>query len=145
MRAADRNRWLLVLLLAAAAAGSSWLTQRLGAPEEDTARGPLHEPDYTIDGAVIRAMDTQGETRYILRATRLAHFADDGSTELVEPYLIQNVEGTWHHTRAERGWLPEDRRLIDLSGRVRAARDRDPQRSGGEIRTERLRLILDKT
>jgi lipopolysaccharide export system protein LptC len=145
MRTPDRNRWLLVLLLAAFAAGSWWLTQRLGAPADIAARGPLHEPDYSLDGAVITAMDAQGRVRYSLRATRLVHYADDGSTELVAPYLIQNIEGVWHHTRADKGRLPEDRRVIDLTGNVRSARDRDPQHAGGEIRTEHLRLVLDKS
>jgi lipopolysaccharide export system protein LptC len=142
----DTRKLLLALALAAAAALSWWGARRLATPEPPAAAGPRHEPDYTIDNFTVTVLSAQGQTRYVLRATRLVHYADDGSSDLDQPYLIEYGRdgGAPQHTRADRGRLPEGRESIDLAGNVRSARGRDPRGAGGEIRTERMRIQLDR-
>lgn len=159
----DTRKLLLALVLAVAAALSWWVARRLAAPEAPVAAVPRHEPDYTIDNFAATVLDEQGRTRYVLRASRLVHFADDGSSELDQPYLIQYEEeaGAPQHTRADFGRMPKDRRSIDLAGNVYSARGRDPKGAGGdaqgrtsaargrtpvaaEIRAQRMHIQLDK-
>lgn len=140
----DTRKLVLALLLAVGAALSWWAARRLSAPEAPAAASPRHEADYTIDDFVVTVLSEQGQPRYVLRAARLVHFADDGSSELDQPYLIEYGEGAPQHTRADHGRMPKDRQTIDLSGNVHAARGRDPKGAGGEIRAQRMHVQLDK-
>jgi lipopolysaccharide export system protein LptC len=142
----DTRKLLLALVLAAAAALSWWGARRLAAPEQAATVSPRHEPDYTIDNFVVTVLSEQGQTRYILRAARLEHYPDDGSSELDQPYLIEYGEpgSAPQHTRADHGRMPKNRASIDLSGNVRSARGRDPKGAGGEIRAQRMHIQLDR-
>lgn len=142
----DTRKLLLALLLAAAAALSWWAARRLSAPEKPIAVSPRHEPDYMIDNFAVTVLNEQGQPRYVLRAARLVHFADDESSELDQPYLIEHGEAASapQHTRADHGRMPKDRQTIDLTGNVHSARGRDPKGAGGEIRAQSMHVVLDK-
>jgi lipopolysaccharide export system protein LptC len=138
----DRRRALVAAVLVAAAALSWWLSRATTpAPGE---RGARHEPDYVMNGFRTVSHDARGRVQHVLTADELRHYPDDGSYELDRPYLIRHGEGAPTHVRARRAWMPAARNVIEMRGDVQLSRGRDPRQAGGELRTEHLRLVLDK-
>ncbi|MEK7207008.1 MAG: LPS export ABC transporter periplasmic protein LptC [Pseudomonadota bacterium] len=142
----DAKRIAAALTLALIAGGSWWLTRTVSVSEIVPDGKTRHDPDYTIEKFTMTTMNEQGRKRYSLAARQLLHYADDGSSDLDHPYLIQYREGNAApvHTRADKGWIPKDGSQILMSGNVLAARGRDPLQSGGEIRTDSMKIMLDK-
>lgn len=142
----DAKRIAAALTLALIAGGSWWLTRTVSVSEIVPDGKTRHDPDYTIEKFTMTTMNEQGRKRYSLAARQLLHYADDGSSDLDHPYLIQYKEGSAApvHTRADKGWIPKDGSQILMSGNVLAARGRDPLQSGGEIRTDSMKIMLDK-
>jgi len=138
----DARRGLVAIVLIAAASLSWWLSRTV-APETG-APAVRHEPDYVMKGFRTVSHDARGRVQHVLHADQLRHYPDDGSYELDRPYLIRYGEGAATHVRANQAWMPAERNVIDLRGNVRINRGRDPQQAGGEIKTERLRMVLDK-
>jgi len=141
----DAKRVAIASALLLLATGSWWLTRAVNMPEKPFDGTVRHDADYTIENFNATVMDTQGRRRYVLSATLLVHYADDGSSDLTQPYLIQYREGLSPvHTRAEKGWMPKDRHEILMSGNVESAQGRDPQGAGGEIHTDSMKILLDR-
>ena len=141
----DSKRLAITATLLLLATGSWWLTSTVGVPEKIFDGKTRHDPDYTIEDFTTTVMNEEGRRRYILAATRLIHYGDDGSSDLEQPYLIQSPDGsTPVHTRADKGWIPKDGHQILMSGNVHSAQGRDPKRAGGEIRTDSMKILLDK-
>ncbi|BAV34500.1 hypothetical protein SCL_2211 [Sulfuricaulis limicola] len=140
----DAKRLAIAATLLLLAAGSWWLTRTVAVPEK-TFDGKLrHDPDYTIENFHATVMDERGQRRYTLSAVQLIHYGDDGSSELEQPYLVQYREGSAPlHTRADRGWMPQDKSEILLQGNAISARGRDPRSAGGEIRVDKMKIFLD--
>jgi lipopolysaccharide export system protein LptC len=90
-------------------------------------------------------MNEDGRRRYILAATRMVHYGDDGSSDLEQPYLIQYRGNlTPIHTRADKGRIPKEGNQILMSGNVVSAQGRDPRGAGGEIRADSMKILLDR-
>ncbi len=141
----DAKRLAIAASLLLLATGSWWLTRTVSVPEK-TFDGKLrHDPDYTIENFSVTVMDDRGRRRYTLSAVHLAHFGDDGSSTLKQPYLVQYREGSPPvHTRADSGWMPKDRSEIILEGNTISSRGRDPRGAGGDIRADKMKILLDK-
>ena len=142
----DAKRIAAALTLALIAGGSWWLTRTVSVSETMSEGKTRHDPDYSIEKFTMITMNEQGQKRYSLAARQLTHYADDGSSDLDHPYLIQYREGSAApmHTRADKGWIPKDRNQILMTGNVLAARGRDPLKSGSEIRADSMKILLDK-
>ena len=141
----DARRLAIAAALLLLATGSWWLTRTVTVPEKPFDGKLRHDPDYTIENFSVTVMNEQGRRRYVLSAVNLVHYGDDGSSELEQPYLVQYREDTDPlHTRADRGWMPQDKSEIILQGNAVSARGRDPRSAGGEIRADRMRILLDK-
>ena len=140
----DAKRLAIAATLLLLATGSWWLTRTV-AVQEKTFDGKLrHDPDYTIENFHTTVMDERGQRRYTLSAVHLIHYGDDGSSELEQPYLVQYHEGSAPiHTRADKGWMPRDKSEILLQGNAISARGRDPRSAGGEIRVDKMKILLD--
>jgi lipopolysaccharide export system protein LptC len=140
----DAKRLAIAATLLLLATGSWWLTRTVAVPEK-TFDGKLrHDPDYTIENFHTTVMDERGQRRYTLSAVHLIHYGDDGSSELEQPYLVQYHEGSAPiHTRADKGWMPRDKSEILLQGNAISARGRDPRSAGGEIRVDKMKILLD--
>lgn len=140
----DVKRLAIAAVLVLLAAGSWWLTRTVTVPETAFDGKRRHDPDYTIENFTATVMDAHGRRRYTLSAVRLVHYGDDASSELEQPYLVQYHEGAAPvHTRADRGWMPKDRNEILLQGNAVSAHGRDPRSAGAEIRTDKMKILLD--
>ena len=138
------NRLAITTVLVALAALSWWLPNAL------TPRGSLfdgenrHDPDYTIENFVATEMNIQGQPKHELRAVKLVHYADDDTSDLTQPYLIQYSPGTAPiHTRADRGQVAPDGKQILMRGNVRVTRGISGVDPGGEVQTQEMRVILE--
>ena len=141
----DAKRAAIAGTLLLLAVGSWWLTHSVNAPEKVFDGKTRHDPDYTIQNFNTTTMNEQGRPRYVLSGAWLVHYGDDGSSELTQPYLIQYREGQAPiHTRADTGWMPKAGNEILMRGNVVSARGKDPKNAGGEIRTDSMRILLDK-
>jgi lipopolysaccharide export system protein LptC len=140
----DAKRLAIAAALLLLATGSWWLTRTVNVPEKAFDGALRHDPDYTIENFSTTVMDERGRRRYTLSAVHLIHYGDDGSSELEQPYLVQYREGLAPiHTRADRGWMPRDRSEILLQGNAVSTQGRDPRSAGGEIRTDKMKILLD--
>lgn len=141
----DAKRLFIAVALVLLATGSWWLTRTVAVPQKPFDGKLRHDPDYTVENFTATVMDEAGRRRYTLSAARLIHYGDDGSSELEQPYLVQFREDSAPiHTRADKGWMPRDRREILLQGNTVSARGRDPRGAGGEIRVDRMKILLDR-
>lgn len=141
----DAKRLVIAVTLALLATGSWWLTRTVTVPQKPFDGKLRHDPDYTIMNFTATVMDEAGRRRYTLSAAQLIHYGDDGSSDLDQPYLVQFREDSPPiHTRADKGWMPQDRSEILLQGNAVSARGRDPRSGGGEIRVDRMKILLDR-
>jgi len=141
----DTKRTLFAMTLLVLAMSSWWLTRTVSTPEKPFDGKTRHDPDYTIQNFNTTVMNELGRRRYVLSGVWLIHYGDDGSSEIRSPYLIQYREGQAAvHTRADNGWMPKDGGEILMNGNVVSARGRDPKGAGGEIRTDSMKILLDK-
>lgn len=141
----DARRLAIAAALLLLAAGSWWLTRAVGPAAPVFDGSARHDPDYTIQDFTTTVMNAQGRRRYTLSATLLVHYGDDGTSDLTRPYLIQYREGLAPvYTRADRGLIPKDGQEIIMSGNVESAQGRDPKSAGGEIRADRMKILLDR-
>ncbi len=138
------NRLAVAAVLAALAALTWWLPNAL------TPRGGLfdgdsrHEPDYTIENFTATEMNAQGERKHELRAARMVHYADDDTSDLTQPYLIQFPPGAAAvHTRADRGQISPNGKEILMQGNVRVTRGASGVDPAGEVQTREMRVILE--
>ena len=141
----DARRLAIAAALLLLAAGSWWLTRAVGPTAPVFDGSTRHDPDYTIQDFTTTVMNEQGRRRYTLSATLLIHYGDDGVSDLTQPYLVQYSEGQAPvYTRADRGQMPKDGHEILMLGNVQSAQGRDPKSAGGEIRTDRMKILLDR-
>jgi lipopolysaccharide export system protein LptC len=114
------NRWYFPIAFAALAGLSFWLLREVEqvAPESQVASTV---PDYYLHDMIRTVMDEEGATKYVLRASRVRHFAADDSTELESPKMeVYNGEAgafPWQ-VSAERGWVGRGGDVIMLYGHV---------------------------
>lgn len=122
---ASRVRWgpLIGLALATALAGTTWLAYRGDDRPAATAELPPHTPDYTISGFTASTMDTSGRLRRRMQAEHLAHYPDDGVTELTAPRLVffRGKAPPWR-VDAGSGRVTAEGDRVDLAGGVRMVR-----------------------
>lgn len=141
----DVKRLVLVVTLLLIATGSWWLTRTVAVPQIPFDGKQRHDPDYTIEHFIATVMDENGRRRYTLSAVQLIHYGDDGSSVLEQPYLVQFREDSVPiHTRADKGWMPKDKSEIVLEGNAVSGRGRDPRSAGGEIRVDKMKVLLDR-
>lgn len=141
----DFKRLAIAVILVLLAGGSWWLTSKVHEPEKAFDGKTRHDPDYIIENFNATVMNENGKRRYTLAAARLTHYGDDFSSELDKPYLVQFRPGLAPlHTRADKGWMPRDNSLILMNGNVISSQGRDLQSAGGEIRTNYMKILLDK-
>jgi len=123
----------------------SWWMVRVARDEPVLfVEAPRHEPDLVVEGYRIVTLNRDGSRKYQLTAERFTHYADDGSAELAQPYIVQYGEGAPVHVRAQTGWMPKSRAFIEMRGNVRMTRDRDPKSAGAELVTDRLKIVLER-
>jgi lipopolysaccharide export system protein LptC len=143
--------WSPVLLLGSLAALTYWLDSQVQPPASRRDGSERHDPDIIIEGFRAVELDAQGRPKQIVAGKRAMHFADDQTTEVVEPMLSQTeADKPAFRITASKGKLSGDRKEVFFTGNVRAVRDAGPVRPGEDatgpvtVTTEYLHVIPDK-
>lgn len=116
----NRPGRLAVLTLALLAAWSVWWLRHLQTAPIPGHTATTHRIDYTMEKFEVTAMDATGKPQYHLRAEGMMHYADDDSSEFLQP----RVESTAANSvplrfQGERGWMASQGDEIRLLGAVR--------------------------
>lgn len=141
----ERSTLLLSLaLLGGLAAGSYWLAEqaRLG---DQGVRPKRHEPDYFVDQFSLTRMDPTGKGRYTVRASRVVHYPDDDSTEMVAPRLVSLApDRPQVNMRADTGRISSDGVEVHLIGDVQVHRAADGQSAATVLRSPYLLVLPEQ-
>jgi len=105
-----------------------------------------HDPDYYIENFTATGMDKNGQRRFVIEAERMAHFPDDDSALLDNPHVIEYEIGfAPRHTYSDQGWMSGPGDEILLTGNVKIVVEADSRGPGGVMKSQRMRILLDKT
>lgn len=141
----DRRNLTIGVLLIVLAAVSWWYGRNPSMPLGIDSAKLRHDPDYIVERFAATAMNEKGTPRYQLSAERMTHYPDDDTSHFVRPVLVQfQPAGLQVTTRSDYGVMPGDGSEILMTGNVRATRSGDAASAGGEMRTDRLRIELDR-
>jgi lipopolysaccharide export system protein LptC len=132
----------IVIILGA----GTWRLSRFGTMPVDVLDiRQRHDPDYVIENFHNTVMTEEGRPQYEMFGSKLMHYADDGSSIIDQPYVIQYTPGQAPtHARGREGYLPKGNSYIRLTGDVIIAHGRDPRSAGAEVRTNLFTLELAK-
>ncbi len=112
---------------------------------EDPQYSQRHDPDYYVLNFIATGLDKNGQRRYVLKADRMVHFPDDGTAVFDRPHVIEYETGLApRHTYADSGWMNSSGDEILMSGNVRIVVEADERGPGGTMKSNRMRIILDK-
>lgn len=120
----DRRYWLLVVVLALLAGGSSllvWLTRER--PDAQTFAGPPRS-DYVLTDYTLDALDSEGKRSFRITGPRLARNGDTGEIFAATPrYLLVDGSGNPWHGNSDAAWVNKDGSIMKLQGHVEMHRD----------------------
>ena len=138
------HRLALVLLLAAALL-SVWIYQAVRGPGPGLGKADGEAPEAYATAVQARRYDATGRLIQQLTARRMIRHGKAAHTELLAPeFFLYPLEGPRWKARAERAFLAEDGRRIDLRERVRIRRLPDHRTPPGLFLTRRLLIFPDR-
>ncbi len=133
-----------LLLMLTLAAASLWLERAVQAPEHDKSGKMRHDPDFIADDFGITKMDASGKPEYILSATRMLHYPDNESTDIVTPRLVQRHDNDAQIViRADRGTVSKGGEEASFYGNVVVVREAALGRGELRVQTEYLQIVPD--
>jgi len=137
----DQRKLLTYGILIAICALSFWWlrTTYQSEPSEESSLG--HEPDLTMDDFTATEMDLAGLPAHSLSADFMKHFADDGTTEYVNPHLtFFRADGAPWHIFSDTGWMSKKGDLVLFLGKVEIIREQSATNRPIKVITEDLHV-----
>ena len=114
---------LPLIVLAATAATTFWLSQQAEQGETPAARALTHHMDASAENFVVRRFDDNGRLKYRLQAPHLEHFPDDDSSEIRSPVLTAyRNDATPVIVSAEQARVTAKGEIIYLTDKVKIVR-----------------------
>lgn len=113
------HKYFILLLLLTLAGLSVWMFQ--GQPEKGRSVTVQSQgaPDSFMENFTTQTMDAEGRPQYQLSAVRMAHYADDDRSELVQPHFTAfRADGEQWTVVAESGQALAGAKQILLNGAV---------------------------
>lgn len=133
---------MLALLLAAV--GSWLLLRNLGQGPPAPHNAKRHVPDYYMVNFTRTQMDKFGKPKNRLTAKRMVHYADDGSSELVQPKLqIYNSDGPPWNISADSAWVGPNNDVVLMHGDTFIWRNDAQGKLAMQVVTSNVRVLLD--
>jgi len=118
--------YLTLVLVIIIAIISLWRQEGSQEKADQEATTEARFPDYFMDNFSVTSMDASGKPSHILRATKLLHYDDDDSAELLQPFLSFTQPGNNFTLQASRAIFLKKENIIQLYDNVvihRAASD----------------------
>ena len=102
-------------------------------------------PDYTLEGVTLTSLNNTGKARYRIDSPEMAHFINDGSTELDSPVMLFfRDDAPPVEVQSERAWIAPNSSEILLIGEVIIVRPENEVRRAYTIVTRDLRVFPDQ-
>ena len=139
------TRVLPLVLMFLLALVTFWL-ERAVREEEPRPTARRHDPDYLITNFTTTSYNREGITESMLSASRMVHYPDDDSTELISPRVVQTRPSEPRMTvSAERGVISRDGDDIFLYDNVLLVREADEARPEARMTTSFLHVVRDRS
>jgi len=136
------TRLFPLLLMLALAALTFWLERTVRKEEGLHPSLRRHDPDYVVDNLKHTRYNAAGAVESTLVASKMLHYPDDDSTDLVAPRLVQSKPNEPRMTvTADRGAVSEDGEEVFLYDNVLLVREGSRERPESRMRTEFLHLV----
>ena len=105
-----------------------------------------HDPDYLVHDFTSTTFNRLGDAETRITASKMLHFPDDDSTELIGPRVVQARPAEPRFTvSAERGVLQREGDEIFLYDNVLLVREPDAQHPGTRMTTSFLHVLRDRS
>jgi len=93
-----------------------WLVKKNTPPENSLLeRVRLHEPDYTIEGGALSALNELGNTKYRVLGKKVIHYDDDASIDILTPRMrLFQANKAPVTVKSDTGHLDGDLTTLDL-------------------------------
>jgi len=133
--------WLPVLLLVALAAITIWLTQAMKIRAPSPPSELKHEADTIVESLTATQYDPAGQVRSVLRAQKMLHYPDDGSSQLLGvQFEGREPEQAPFSVRSKEGFVSQDRKDVFFYGDVRAVQESETGQPPLVITTDKLHV-----
>lgn len=141
MRASATRLFPLLLMLSLAAL-TFWLEQTVRQEEGQHPSQRRHDPDYVVDNLLHTQFGVTGKVESTLAASKMIHYPDDDSTELIAPRVVQTKPNEPRVTMtADRGTMSQDGEEIFLYDNVVMVREGGAERPEQRMRTSFLHVV----
>jgi lipopolysaccharide export system protein LptC len=121
-----------------------WLKQAIESPPPAGPVARTHGPVAVVERFTVTQLDARGVPEYRLSAAKMLHFADEGTTELVEPRLVRSQADSAITVSAERGRVDHDYRQAHFYENVRLVRAATGDADELRMQTEYLHVVPDR-
>ena len=129
--------YLLVGLLGLTIAVTLWLHSIREQALYTAPATNVRVPDQILEGITLSATDPTGKLQYRVEAVSMAHFSDDGSTELDAPRIrFYGENESPLQIKSDRAWASKSRDTILLQGKVQIAQPKSQTTRSYTIMTE---------
>lgn len=126
-----------------AAAGSSWLMNRMDRTDPAPLSGDRLDPDYYMEDFTTISMDENGRPASKLYAVYMEHNPVDDTLELYEPALeIYRSNTNPLKITADKGWVTDNNEVILLRGKVRMWIENPAGEVDLDVQTAEVRVLL---
>lgn len=118
-------------------------------PEAREAKAQVHEVDFFMRGAVVKAYDGRGRLQNQLTGEEMRHYADNATIEVDQPrWQGLSAQGRITRARAQRGLSKDDGSEVQLIGQAVVMREAFTNAQGRhlpqqEFRGEFLHIFAD--
>jgi lipopolysaccharide export system protein LptC len=112
---------LFPLVLAGLLTGMTYWLDLASRPLKITDGRQRHDPDYIVENFEVRRFGPEGGLQHTLRATRMLHYPDDDSTEILAPDLTYHREPPSRVT-ARMAKMSSEGKHVELIDDVRVVR-----------------------
>jgi lipopolysaccharide export system protein LptC len=145
MRLSTTRMFPLVLMLALAGL-TFWLERTVREEEGAHPSQRRHDPDYVVDNLKHTRFNAQGKVESTLVATKMIHYPDDDSTDLVAPHLVQTKPDEPRVTvSADRGALSQDGEEVFLYDNVLLVREAGPDTGESRMNTSFMHVVQGRS
>jgi lipopolysaccharide export system protein LptC len=134
------------MLLLALAGATLWLERAVRDEEQLHPSLRRHDPDFVIDNIKVVRFGPGGRPESTLVATRMVHFPDDDSTELLAPRVVQTRADEPRITvSADRGALSRDGDEVFLYDNVQLVREAARDHAAMQVQTSFLHVVRPRS
>jgi lipopolysaccharide export system protein LptC len=123
-----------------------WLDHQVRVEDGSHPSMRRHDPDYLVDNFTTTTYTRDGKVETVLSATKMTHYPDDDSTELMGPRVLQARPTQPRYTaRADRGKVSREGDEIFLYDNVLLVREAEEARPEARMSTSFLHILRDRS